>query len=367
MSVERGDIAYVGRVNSRFVILAQLRTEDGWEPIYRTMIHHYYYGTVLSGGILTKNITDNTKIVEADDQILYFDATRVNDGWKFQGFYWDGEDRRGMGYDGDTILRVGYQANPHPDATFTMTPDDPSGYDNNYLWTGVRYIMTTEDAPDLTILYLDESVIDNTSDTNLNGLLEYSDDINPPYQSADIADVRFTLIPIDMFKWLNNKPTTTSRLDPVIQVAQCALYPDSGYGQGSYCTNWQNNRGFTTEQDVQPIIYYYSQDGTCGNSYTFTNYWNEQVNVNSSLGMCTNNDCNYYEGRFICGEGNSGNGDDSDGEDSLLNNRVLILLVLGAIILIILVVIIIVVFFYMNRDDETQSEAESNSGTVMVI
>lgn len=323
---ERLDVAYVGRISSAFIPMVQVNGDPAYYlPVYQSN------RLVLSAGALSDGLDSN------NTPIVRFQGTPVTDGWTFQAF---NSDNSSIGYLtlNNSELVIGPES-----STFTVTTTDPNGYASGSLLTGVRYVLGSGSS-NVTIPLNNSQPIESGDKA---GLLEDTSGES----SATLSATTWTLVPITMSKWTVSSPSSSGSLPATVRITQCVNMQDQGYGQSDYCTDWKNYRGFTTSEDVQPIIYYYSAEGSCGESYTFNNtYLGNNVTVSSSRGDCAEGSCQYINDKFTCEE------------DSLLNWRVLILLAILAIILII--VILAIVGFLAYRSKQPSSPTPASIPTV---
>jgi hypothetical protein len=334
--VERGDVAYVGRINSKFIPMVRL---VGQEDLFFYLPTYNQPNITLSAGAFSSSLD----VSNNPANIVQFQASASDNGWKFEVF---NSSNTSLGFlvVSDGILRVGSSG-----TIFSVSSQDPNSYASGSLLTSVRYKIVY--SGDATVYVQDAELIDDNSDF---GGLAKNGSVS---QLVALSNLTWTFVPTTMSKWLTSTPTDTGSIPSTVRITQCACMDGTGYGKSKYCSSWKSSRGFTTKDDVQDVIYYYSKDGSCGQSYTFDDYYNEPVSVTSSIGeACTDATCKYDEDekKFKCVE------------DPLLNWKVILLLV--AILIVVIIIIVVVVGFLMySKNKKKQEQAQLVDGQTPIV
>lgn len=336
---QRTDVAYVGQLSgTTFMAVAINRANP---TAFYTMCR---YNTTIyfTRGYIGTNLSDINSVYS----LLYLQwnpsnstMTLLNQSGTLFGYL--------------NIASNGYLVvNADQGAQLILTTTDPVGYGDGLL-AGARYALSTST--------LDSSgIITNVN----NGLLIESGNYaglytdNPSSGAIGMQDLLWSFIPVNVTYLGTNKAVTTpSTVPSSLAISQCiSLQGTTGYGSSSTCSNWAGSTGFSTPVDAKSIIYFYSQNGTCGEDYTFTNdFIGNTVDVGSSIGDCAvNSSCNYSSASkiFSCGAPvvDDDNPDDPDdpvdpdaGRDGILTKWWfwgLLLLVVGILIIIVIIAIV---------------------------
>jgi hypothetical protein len=293
--VERGDVAYVGKITGRFYI-------------------------VISGNNYAIPVTDRSGIMLWSKSAF----TAMSSGQQFSGYDYMTFDIRDANIledgsvDTDLITYVGNNENSTTvqyyeslefgsgaynvglnaavsGVRYTFTAVDPAGYGEGLL-TGVRYkLKGLRDYDNLKVKYYTYAANEIYNDST--GTYSRPDKFNVYY--SDLNNITFMLIPVEVFSYTGGSAPVMTSLMPTLTISQCATTTDNNYYNSQYCDNWENYRGFVNEDDTQPVLYYYSKNGTCGEGYEFSNLHNELIQVTSSNGTSCKN-CEYDSGVFLC-------------------------------------------------------------------
>lgn len=322
--VERSDVAYVGQANNiELIPIALVRGDSGgWSS--GTFYTFVYVSTLtgtylaLSRGFLGSQFTgDGGDDTTHNEQLmtLTWNSSSSTFGLSVVGgnersFYLKvDDDNSELDWDGD-----------EDDASeFILSTTDPAGYGSgNTLLSGVRYIMSTTDRDSSNILvritYYDN--ITDSDDEQYFGL--YNVDGSEGSTTIRLSDVMWMFIPYTPYYTnMSSNSFVPSSVPLSLAISQCIyLQGINGYGTSDMCVNWQDYAGFTSSTEYQPVRYFYSDNGQCGNTYTFNgNLLNQSVIVNSSRGNCQSITCNYVGSRFTCGSGSDPDPDPSEPSD----------------------------------------------------
>ena len=195
---------------------------------------------------------------------------------------------------GASVGYIGLSATNDLIISATSTPlvlvtTDPAGYGTGLL-AGCRYSISTSTLNSSTI----KSNVDNGTAITTGdyaGLYTNTSTTN----SITMDKVLWSFIPTaPVYLTPDSVPVTPATIQAPLAISQCIyLQGVAGYGTSDVCKSWKNGAGFTTEADSQLIPYFYSEDKSCGDGYTFTNFLNKSTVVSSSNGACTENSCVY--------------------------------------------------------------------------
>lgn len=330
---QRNDAAYVGIIDSRFIPM--VRMEDDY--MYYLPITSSNDQLALSAGAFSEGLTSSSV------PIVEFEVESVEDGWTFQLYDVSGTS---LGYLTITedILSIGPEA-----STFMIRTSDPNGYRSSNLLASVRYQIYI---PGTELFVTVNNSTDIDDDSDIGGLHEDIDGTN----LVELSSTYWTLAPSNVTNIINggSPPSTSGAIPGTVITTQCIGMDETGYGDGAYCIDWTQFRGFTTSEDVQPIIYYYSDNNNCGRSFTFNNdYLGQSVDVTSSIGSCPELSCRYDGTEFVCEE------------DRMLNWMMIALIIIATIFLIVIVIIIIAYLAYKKDDNIEVSVVQSPTENVI--
>lgn len=361
MVVERDDIAYVGEIveGSNFYLIAAYGGG-------------YVYGLPIMGVdtdnfiILSKgafSVANSGRYINSWDY-LYFsahDVVRLEDGsisCRLSGVRTNGFNSSPI-----TLGRANVSStdrlgdNPEEPGDIVFSPiNDPDGYGGGLL-SGTRYRMSVT-----RVLYVNY-ITNETQDPN-TGLYNFPN--SPSIDGRAIEWITWLLVPMEVFQYTYSPPTAIASIMPHVSISQCASITDPAYLNSASCFDWKLHRGFVTKNDVQPIIYYYSMSGECGESYSFEDIKGRRIQVDTSNGYSCS-DCGYDGNVFLCGgnvddsdptepdDGGNSNltepddGGDSNSSDDRILSNIWIWLGLGIVIIIIIVLTVIVLLYALGN------------------
>lgn len=285
---ERVNVGYVGAIDSTFAVMVVIEGPAYYIPVIGE------FGTdgiqlALSRGAVGDLLT-NTLVSYRQ---AYFAATPsedVENGWMVSIFDSSGLFRGYLTFKNDGDNHHVATIDQYSADTIILIPEQPAGYGGGRLLAGIRYSL---DSTTGAILYFPVTN-DTQASANIGGLYRGANNIEYLQYTVGIS---FIFAPINPVGYLERTPPSMGALTPSIGISQCATMAGTPYGSSAYCNGWQQSRGFTREEDIREIIYYYSQDGTCGQSYN-----DNGIQVVTSIGdSCEDQICTYSDGEFYCG------------------------------------------------------------------
>ena len=308
MTTVRDDVAYVGQLGQRLVVNARVRTNGVWSTgAFYTLV--YVQTSVRAGDYvaLSRGYMGSEFIGSGYSSAHYelmMTMEWVPSTSKFKLFYNDHDnndvERSGwLRVDGDEEFD---RDEDESDATpFLMSTTDPAGYgSNNTLLAGVRYTMFT------STLSSGQIKVHNThskavSGSNNSAYLGLQSVDGGGSEMITLDNIQWSFVPATPYYTANNSNNFVPSVVPFpLAVSQCVyLQGVQGYGTSDMCQNWQSYSGFTNVDNIQEVRYFYSQNRSCGEGYSFINdFLGNTVVVGSSIG--TSCDCNYNSGAFWC-------------------------------------------------------------------
>lgn len=284
---ERSNVGYVGVINSLFIPLMTFGDPAYYIPIVGNLGDNTHQLAFSRGAV-----GDMISSYQVSYKQAYFRAVAsesVEDGWTITISDSDGIFRGYLQFQLSDNRLISTISQYSPDIII-LTPLEPDGYGDGQLLAGIRYSMRLASDSDLYFPVTNEQ----PASGNLEGLYIRATEID---QYLSISSANFILVPVHPASYIERSPPSMGNLNQATGITQCVTMGGTGYGNSNYCLNWSQSRGFSTNNDVQPIIYYYSQDGTCGQSYI-----EGGVEVTTSIGESCNSGeaCSYRGGQFSC-------------------------------------------------------------------
>lgn len=341
MSVERDDVAYVGIIQADQDVMILLKDPNisQYSTIYATDSNPIQLLVGPDGiGNLARGEIPYTMIP------LLFRVTYsgVDNEFYIRAYNFNRDGFSNLILDDSNTLSLSTQA-----STIRLTPIDPTMGLTDTILAGVRYEAGAES---IYGLIATDCVMDRSNE--LGGLLYDCEGVSR-YQ---LNSYKWTFVTTQMAAYIGYSQSPLNMLPAPIAITQCVAMPDSNYGRSDYCIDWTVHRGFTREEDVRQIIYYYSQDGTCGQAYQFNNWLGESIEVGGSLGICPDQICDYIEVEpdvmeFQCVDPSLPTPDGEVNQEleveelafGLITSPILWLIVIVAIILIVILSIVLII------------------------
>jgi hypothetical protein len=347
MSVERTDVAYVGEIRSDQFCMILLK--DTTPTNYTSSLYYTFYALDTSpitivlgqdgiGGLATGDPAYGTtpllfKIISVSDysfHIQVFNQLGGRYGW-LSSKYDDG-------------LRNNLLTLSDVPQEIYLTTNEPNMNLSRSILAGVRYQCQL----DYQFLCNVARECSSNSSPEYGGLIDRCS----TYEPTSINSFNWTFIPIEMAAYTKYVPRPLNLLPGTVAITQCINIPGSNYGRSSYCSNWKQYTGFTLKDYERDFIYYYSKDGSCGQSYTWKNWLGWNTDVSTSLGICKDQVCEFEDDIFKCVDEelelesgvNENIGDEAQAARFLgiIDYPILVLIiVISAFIIVILVIIII--------------------------
>lgn len=326
----REDVAYVGRLTDTSFIATAFRASDN-DGILWTLVTNSNSNTI----IISRSYL-GTQLSQPDQdstQLLYLQWNDNNSSITINTS--NGERLGYLAVASDSSYLV-ISNEPY---TFVLTTTDPSGYGAGIL-AGCRYTISTPsiNSENININAINGSLIESGVYSGL-----YID--SGGSVKSTVSEFLWSFIPVTpVYLTPNDVPNVPQSINTGLALSQC-IYMSEGYGTSNICNNWVGGVGFTNQDNVQSIPYYYSNNGTCGNKYTFTDYLDQSVNVGSSIGACTTNECIYSldDNTFACRAVNPDPDPDDDDDSRILSKWWFWALVVLFVIIAITIVVIIII------------------------